>query len=76
MGLFCQVVTSCLNKYVPLKKVSSKYSKCPTPSLAWMTPEIMSAIKEKQRAKHAAECSDGNEEIALYKRLKNMVPDW
>ena len=36
-----QIVISCLERYVPFKKVKSKYSKRPTP---WITSEIMSAI--------------------------------
>ena len=36
-SFFSQIVTYCLDKYVPLKKVKSKYSKCPTP---WLTSEL------------------------------------
>ena len=69
-GFFCQIVTSCLDKFVPLQKVRSKYSKRSTP---WITPEVLSAIKEKQRAKRAAELSGSSESLALYKQLKNKL---
>lgn len=47
-GFFCQIVTSCLNTYIPLKKVSGKYSKRPTP---WMTPEIVLQLKRSRGQK-------------------------
>ena len=37
-----------LDEYAPLKSVVSKLSKCPTP---WITPELLQAIKEKNKAK-------------------------
>ena len=37
-----------LDEYAPLKTVVSKFSKHPTP---WMTPELLQAIKEKNKAK-------------------------
>ena len=37
-----------LDEYAPLKTVVSKFSKHPT---SWMTPELLQAIKEKNKAK-------------------------
>ena len=46
---------------------------CPSCLLLELPFEIMSAIKEKQRAKRAAERSGGSESVALYKQLKNKL---
>ena len=62
-GFFCQIVTSCLDKFVPLQKVRSKYSKRSTP---WITPEVLSAIKEKQRAISVLLSCQGVVRVLLY----------
>jgi len=67
---FIKIIISCLDTYAPLKKVYSKYSQCHTP---WLSPEILSTIREKQRAKRIAERSERGDNIDHYKHLKNNL---
>ena len=61
---------SVLDQYAPLKTVTSKFSKRPTP---WMTPDLMQAIKMKNKAKQFALKTKGPHDIAVYKSLKNKL---
>ena len=47
-----------------------RYSRRHTP---WLSPEILSAIGEKQKAKCTAEKSGKDDDVARYKRLKNAL---
>ena len=69
-GFFYGIILSCLNAHVPMKTVYCKYSKRPTP---WITPEILAAICEKNKAKRIAEHSGDAGNITRYKRLKNRL---
>lgn len=69
-GFFYEIISTCLDKYVPLKKVRSKYSKRHTP---WLSPDVMSAIRVKQRAKCIVEHLGNPEDISRYKQLKNQL---
>ena len=69
-GVFIHIITSCLDKYAPLQKVLCKHSRRHTP---WLSPEILSAIHEKQKAKRTAEKSGKDDDVAHYKRLKNAL---
>ena len=68
-GFFIHIITSYLDKYTPLQKVLCKHSRHHTP---WLSPEILSAIQEKQKAKCSAEKS-GKDDVASYKHLKNAL---
>ena len=59
-----------LDKYAPLKAVTSKFSKRPTP---WMTPVLLQAIKEKNKAKRHAALTNSIVDIMLYRKLKNKL---
>ena len=59
-----------LDKYAPLKTVTSKFSKRPTP---WMTPVLLRAIKEKNKAKRHAALTNSIVDIVSYRRLKNKL---
>ena len=53
---FMASLFSVLDEYAPLKSIKSKFSKRPTP---WLTPELLMAIKEKNKAKrHAVRTGD------------------
>ena len=64
---FSCIIQSCLDQFVLQKRVHCKYSKHDTP---WLSPEIMSAIREKHKAKRATECSGNINDLARYKHLK------
>ena len=68
-GFFIHIITSYLDKYTPLQKVLCKHSRHHTP---WLSPEILSAIREKQKAKRSAEKSR-KDDVVSYKRLKNVL---
>ena len=55
-----RTITSSLYKYLPLWKMYYKHCKYHTP---WLSPEILSAICEKQKAKHIAEKSGSDSDI-------------
>ena len=67
---FQSSLLSILNDFAPLKLVSSTHSKRPTP---WMTPDILTAIKNKHSAKRRATKSHDPKDIAYYKFLKNKL---
>ena len=56
-----------LDEYAPLK---SKFSRRPT---LWMTPELLKAIKEKNKAKRRAAKTTSAVDTALYKTFKNKL---
>ena len=65
---FKSCLFSVLDRYAPLKSVTSKFSKRPTP---WMTPKLFQAIKVKNKAKWFAFKTRDPHDIAAYKSLKN-----
>lgn len=67
MVLFSKIVTSCLDVHAQL------YCKYYTHHTTWLSPDILAAICEKQRAKCAAEHSGKHDDIAQYKHLKNSL---
>ena len=70
MGFFQAILQHCLDQYVPFKKVYCKYSKRPTP---WLTPELFTAIHDKQKAKVRTECARDPGNFEQYRRLKNKL---
>ena len=67
---FSYIIQSCLDQFVPLKRIYCKYSKRHTP---WLLSEIMLAIREKHKAKQEAECSGNPDDLTRYKCLKNKL---
>ena len=67
---FYGIVQSCMNSYIPLKKMRLKYSKRPTP---WLTYDILSTIQTKYKAKRVAECTCDPINITRYKTIKNSL---
>ena len=59
-----------LDEYAPVKSVVSKFSRHLT---LWMTPELLKAIKEKNKAKQHAAKTTSAVDTALYKTLKNKL---
>ena len=54
MAFFKSSLYNILDEYAPLKSVVSQFLKHPIP---WMVSELLSAIKDKNKAKlHATEC--------------------
>ena len=64
------ILCECLDMFAPLHSVVCKRSRHPTP---WLTPSLLSAIKQKKQAKRKAEQSNDDADIQLYKRLKNQL---
>ena len=67
---FYGIIQSCMDGYIPLKRVHLKYSKRPTP---WLIPDILCAIQTKYKAKHLAECTCDPADVAHYKSIKNSL---
>ena len=63
---FYRVVWTC--SYAPLKRIQCKYFKRPTP---WLTPDILSAISAKHKAKRTAEHTHDPDDVDRYKSIKN-----
>ena len=68
---FYSIVQNCLDTYVPARQVTSKYSKQHTP---WLTSFILSTIKQKKKANRKADSTRTADDIAIYKKLKNLCP--
>lgn len=64
------VLHECLDMFALLHPVVCKRSRRPTP---WLTPSLLSAIKQKKQAKRRAEWSNDDADIQLYKCLKNQL---
>ena len=71
-SFFSQIVTSCLDRYVPFKKVKSKYSKRPTP---WITSEIMSAIR-RSKGPSVLLRAQGTVRVLLYISVLKITTAW
>ena len=64
------VLHECLDMFAPLPPVVCKRSRRPTP---WLSPSLLSAIKQKKQAKCRAEHSNVIADIQEYKCLKNQL---
>ena len=64
------VLHECLDTFAPLHSTVCKRSRRPTP---WLTPSLLSAIKQKKQAKHRAERCNDDAAVQLYKHLKNKL---
>ena len=69
-GFFHDILQSCLDTYVPLKRIHNKFFKQPT---LWLTPQILSAITAKHKAKCTAECACNPADVDYYKSIKNSL---
>ena len=58
-----------LDEYAPLKSVISKFSTCP---ILWMTPELLQAIKEKNKGKRCRAKTNSAVDITLCKQFKRL----
>ena len=70
MGFFSTVITTCLDKYFPLRKASCKYSKHHTP---WFSEDIRKSIQQKNKARRVAEHSGDPNDFSVYGKLKNSL---
>jgi len=59
-----------LNSFAPLRRISSRKSKKPTP---WFNECISAKIKAKNCAKRIATCSGSEEDKEVYRKLKNEL---
>ena len=64
------ILHECLDQFAPLHSVQCKKSHRPTP---WLTPSLLSAIKQKKQVKRKAEHTKNDEDVLLYKKLKNHL---
>ena len=64
------ILHECLDTFVPVCSVQSMRSDRPTP---WLTPSLLSAIKQKKQAKRKAQQTNSDEDVLLYKQLKNNL---
>ena len=69
-GYFYALLQECLDKFLPLKKVTSQKSKRPTP---WFNNEILQQIKLKNKAKRIFERSRLEGDGIIYKKYKNEL---
>ena len=67
---FYALLQECLDKFLPLKKVTSQKSKRPTP---WFNNEILQQIKLKNKAKRIFERSRLEGDGIIYKKYKNEL---
>ena len=70
MGVLYAILHECLDSHIPLKSVSSKYSKRPPP---WLSTDLLNAIKAKYSAKHLADRTQNPDDISHYKSVKNRL---
>ena len=69
-GMFHSMLLDSLNAFAPLRKVSSRRAKRPTP---WFNDCIAAKIKEKNYAKRIAVQSGGESDREIYRKLKNEL---
>ena len=67
---FVSILYHCLDMYAPSHTVPIKHSHRPTP---WISPDLLTAIKHKLRAKRRAESTGSDADISYYKQLKNRL---
>ena len=67
---FHQILMLSLDEFAPLHSVKYKKSKCATP---WFSDLIALMIKEKHKARHAAERSGKDDNWFVFHRLKNQL---
>ena len=68
--MFQSILLDVLNSFVPLRRLSSRKSKRPTP---WFNEDIAAKIKAKNCSKQIATCSGSEEDKEAYGRLKNEL---
>ena len=66
--MFHSLLLDSLNTFAPLRKVSSRKAKRPTP---WFNDCIAAKIKEKNHAKQIAVQSGSEKDKDFYRQLKN-----
>ena len=66
-GYFYALLQECLDKFLPLKQVTSQKSKRPT---SWFNDEILWQIKLKNKAKRIFEISRLKGDGIIYKNIK------
>ena len=57
------ILHECLDVFAPVCSVQSRKSHRPTP---WLTPSLLSAIKQKKQAKRKAQQTNSDEDVLLY----------
>ena len=67
---FVSILYHCLDMYTPSHTVPIKHSHHPT---SWISPDLLTAIKHKLRAKRQAESTGSDADISYYKQLKNRL---
>jgi len=67
---FVTIIEWCLDQHFPLKRISCKTTKRHSP---WMSDDVMVAIHQKNRAKHAAEKTEDAVDFSIYKKMKNSL---
>jgi len=69
-GYFYALLQECLDKFLPLKKVTSQRSKRPT---SWFNDEILQQIKLKNKAKRIFGRSRLEKDGIIYRKYKNEL---
>ena len=67
---FISILYRCLDMYAPSHTVPIKHSRRPTP---WITPDLLTAIKHKSKAKRRAESTGLEADFSYYRHLKNRL---
>ena len=64
------ILHECLDAFAPVCSVQSRKSHRSTP---WLTQSLLSAIKQKKQAKRKAQQTNSDEDVLLYRQLKNNL---
>ena len=67
---FCTLLQECLDRFLPLKKVTVHKARRPTP---WFSKNILARIRAKNKAKQAFEKSGSDSDGDIYRRMKNEL---
>ena len=70
MIYFCTLLQNCLEKFLPLKRVTVYKARRPTP---WFTDTISTSIRNKNNAKRTFERSGSDLDRDIYRKLKNEL---
>ena len=67
---YCTLLQECLDRFLPLKKVTVHKARRPTP---WFNKNILARIRAKNKAKQAFEKSGSDSDGDIYRRMKNEL---